>query len=59
MASKYNSRRLQREKDDLENNPIQQGNYTEDNLYVNIDNEESVINITYMPDDEIKYMNFI
>ena len=55
MASKRGSLRLKREKDDLENNPIQKDNYTSDKLYVNIDIEENVINIMYIPNEEIVY----
>ena len=55
MASKYNSRRLKREKDDLENNPIQQGVYTKDNVSVDIMVASRYIVIMYMFNDDIIY----
>ena len=59
MASKYSSLRLKREKDDLENNLIQQGKYTKDNLSVYIDDEEHSINIMYMPNEDMVYEFYI
>ena len=55
MSSKRSSSRLKREKKDLENNPIEQGVYTRDNMSVSIDDKEHVVNIMYMFNDDIMY----
>ena len=49
------ARRLKREKKDLEENPIKQGNYNEDNLSVDIMVESRYIVIMYMFNDDIIY----
>ena len=49
------ARRLKREKKDLEENPIKQGNYDEENLSVDIMVESRYIVIMYMFNDDIIY----